>query len=44
MGLDMYLNRETYVKRWKRHDKDKLHTVTVLRGEEPRKEYNRTNT
>lgn len=38
MGLDMYLNKKTYVKRWSHEDKDKRHTVTVKVGGKSRKD------
>ncbi len=35
MGLDMYLNKKTYVQRWKHTEPEKLYTVDVLRGGKP---------
>ena len=32
MGLDMYLTKHTYVKRWSHDDTDKLHEVSVTKG------------
>jgi hypothetical protein len=32
MGLDMYLNKRTYVKNWSHMDKSELHTVTIKMG------------
>lgn len=35
MGLDMYLTKKTYVKRWEHDAPEKLYTVDVLRGGKP---------
>ena len=35
MGLDMYLERHTYVKRWKHMPPERLFDVTVSRGGQP---------
>ena len=35
MGLDMYLNKRTYVKQWDFQKDDERHEVTVKKGEEP---------
>lgn len=35
MGLDMYLSRKTYVKRWAHISPDELYLVTVQRGDKP---------
>jgi len=35
MGLDMYLYKKTYVKRWEHTEPEKLYTVDVLRGGKP---------
>jgi len=32
MGLDMYLNKKTYVQNWEHHDKSLKHTISVKRG------------
>lgn len=38
MGLDMYLSKKTYVKRWSHQTPEELNEVTVLKGGKPRKE------
>ena len=38
MGLDMYLNRKTYVKNWAHHQEDERHEVTVKRGGQVRED------
>jgi hypothetical protein len=40
MGLDQYLYRETYVKRWKHETEDKSFTVNVSKGGHPYKYVN----
>lgn len=35
MGLDMYMHKRTYVKRWDHQEKEKKHSVTVLLGNSP---------
>ena len=35
MGLDMYLEKRTYVQRWDHHSEDKKFEVTVKRGGKP---------
>lgn len=40
MGLDQYLYRETYVKRWSHVNEDKLFTVNVSKGGQPYKYFN----
>jgi len=37
MGLDMYLTKKTYVKRWSHHSKEEQHTVVVKLGGKTRK-------
>lgn len=32
MGLDMYLNKKTYVQNWDHHDQDQRHEITIKRG------------
>lgn len=32
MGLDMYLNKETYVQNWEHHSKENKHTISVKKG------------
>lgn len=36
MGLDMYLSKKTYVKRWAHQQPEELNEVTVLKGGKPR--------
>jgi hypothetical protein len=36
MGLDMYLQKRSYLKNWEHMDKSELHTVTVKRGSKKR--------
>jgi len=38
MGLDMYLNKKTYVKNWEHMKADRLHKITIKRGGKIRKE------
>jgi len=38
MGLDMYLTKKSYVKNWDHMTPEERHTITVLRGGEPRKD------
>lgn len=35
MGLDMYLDKEYYVKNWNHMQPEELHTVTILKGGKP---------
>jgi hypothetical protein len=32
MGLDSYLTKKTYVKRWEHHAPEDKHTITVRKG------------
>jgi hypothetical protein len=41
MGLDMYLNKKTYVKKWAHHDPEHQHSVTVKVGGKVRKDIKR---
>lgn len=36
MGLDMYLEKRTYVKNWEHTPEDKHHKITITRGGKPR--------
>ena len=38
MGLDMYLSKRTYVKRWDHHKPENKHEVIVNRGGKPRED------
>ena len=38
MGLDMYLNKHTYIKNWSFMDKPELHEVTIKKGGKVRKD------
>lgn len=38
MGLDMYLSKRTYVKRWDYQTPERKHEVIVLRGGKPRED------
>jgi hypothetical protein len=38
MGLDMYLNKRTYVKNWSFMEKPELHEVTIKKGGKVRKD------
>lgn len=38
MGLDMYLSKRTYVKRWEHQTPQSKHEVIVIRGGEPRED------
>ena len=42
MGLDMYLNKRTYVKNWSFMDKDELHEVTVKKAGKVRKDIDKS--
>lgn len=35
MGLDMYLSKKTYVKRWEHQTPEQKHKVVVMKGDQP---------